>query len=157
MAKIKWKQSDYIKLGRAISEYNKKVSRLQEIEERTYLPSLIDYKEAKSSILSRKELNRMIASLKRFNKEGAEDLYVTKGGFMLSKWEHKELQREQKIREKKLTEELNKLKEPSKYSNVGASKYEMRKCKSKRDRDNVNANKLRDVRANRRLNKVYGT
>ena len=77
MAKIKWKQSDYIKLGRAISEYNKKVSRLQEIEERTYLPSLIDYKEAKSSILSRKELNRMIASLKRFNKEGAEDLYVT--------------------------------------------------------------------------------
>ena len=99
----------------------------------------------------------MIASLKRFNKEGAEDLYVTKGGFMLSKWEHKELQREQKIREKKLTEELNKLKEPSKYSNVGASKYEMRKCKSKRDRDNVNANKLRDVRANRRLNKVYGT
>ena len=39
---------------------------------------MIDYKEAKSSILSRKELNRMISSLKRFNKEGAEDLIVTK-------------------------------------------------------------------------------
>jgi hypothetical protein len=39
---------------------------------------MIDYKEAKSSILSRKELNRMITSLKNFNKEGAEDLVVTK-------------------------------------------------------------------------------
>ena len=38
--KIKWKQSDYIKLGKAISEYNKKVSQLQDIEERTYLPRL---------------------------------------------------------------------------------------------------------------------
>ena len=67
----------------------------------------------------------MISSLRRFNKEGAEDLYVTKGGFMLTKWEARELKREQKVREKKLTEELNKLKEPSKYSNVGASRYEM--------------------------------
>ncbi len=67
----------------------------------------------------------MISSLKRFNKEGAEDLYVTKGGFMLTKWEARELKREQKVREKKLKEELEQLKEPSKYSNVGASRYEM--------------------------------
>ena len=67
----------------------------------------------------------MISSLRRFNKEGAEDLYVTQGGFMLTKWEARELKREQKVREKKLTQELNKLKEPSKYSNVGASRYEM--------------------------------
>lgn len=67
----------------------------------------------------------MISSLRRFNKEGAEDLYVTKGGFMLTKWEAKELKREQKVREKKLNQELNKLKEPSKYSNVGASRYDM--------------------------------
>ena len=67
----------------------------------------------------------MISSLKRFNKEGAEDLYVTQGGFMMTKWEKRELQREQRVREKKLKEELLTLKEPSKYSNVGASRYEM--------------------------------
>lgn len=44
---------------------------------------------------------------------------------MLTKWEHKELQKEQRIREKKLKEELVELKKPSKYSNVGASRYEM--------------------------------
>ena len=38
--KIKWKQSDYIKLGKAISEYNKKVGRLQEDTEKSYLPRI---------------------------------------------------------------------------------------------------------------------
>lgn len=36
--KIRWSKSDYIKLGKAVSEYNKKLARLQNIEERTYLP-----------------------------------------------------------------------------------------------------------------------
>ena len=36
--KIKWKQSDYIKLGKAVSEYNKKLARLNNIEEKSYLP-----------------------------------------------------------------------------------------------------------------------
>ena len=43
----------------------------------------------------------------------------------MSKWEYRELKREQKIREKKLKEELIELKQPSRYSNVGASRYEM--------------------------------
>lgn len=53
---------------------------------------------------------------------------------MLSKWEYKELKREQRVREKKLKEELLTLKEPSKYSNVGASKYDMRIRTCKRNR-----------------------
>lgn len=43
----------------------------------------------------------------------------------MTKWEHRELKKEQRLREKKLKEELLSLKEPSKYSNVGASRYEM--------------------------------
>lgn len=38
--KIRWKQSDYMKLGKAISEYNKKINYLNDIEERTYLPRI---------------------------------------------------------------------------------------------------------------------
>lgn len=44
---------------------------------------------------------------------------------MMTKWEHRELLKEQKLREKKIKEELLELKEPSPYSNVGASRYEM--------------------------------
>lgn len=40
MSKIKWKKSDYIKLGKAVAEYNKKVIKLQEGTEKAYLPRL---------------------------------------------------------------------------------------------------------------------
>lgn len=78
---IRWKQSDYIKLGKAIKAYNKKVENLQDEYSSSYLPSLIDYKEAKTSITTRKELNRLLNSLKQFQKENATDLYVTEGRF----------------------------------------------------------------------------
>lgn len=76
---IRWKQSDFIKLGKAIKSYNRKIEDLQDKFNEGYLPSLIDYKEAKTSITTRKELNRLLNSLKQFQKEGAEDLYVTEG------------------------------------------------------------------------------
>ena len=37
-----------------------------------YLPDIINYKEAKENITTRSELNRLINSLRRFNKEGAK-------------------------------------------------------------------------------------
>ena len=45
---------------------------------------------------SQHELNRVINSLKRFSKEGAEDLYVTKAGEQITKWERKELRKANK-------------------------------------------------------------
>lgn len=44
---------------------------------------------------------------------------------MITKWERKELQREQRIRERKLKKELELLKEPSPYSNTGLSRADM--------------------------------
>lgn len=44
---------------------------------------------------------------------------------MISQWEKEQLYKEQKIRERKLRRELKQLNEPSKYSNVGASKVQM--------------------------------
>jgi hypothetical protein len=76
-SKIQWKQGDYIKLGRAVADFNKKVNKLQAEENKLYLPSLIEYKEAKENITTRGELNRLINSLRRFNREGAEELYIT--------------------------------------------------------------------------------
>ena len=76
---------------------------------------------------------------------------------MLTKWEHKELAKEQKIRERKLKEELVELKKPSKYSNVGASRYEMRKWESARDRKYAIKYELTNVRESRGFNKIYGT
>lgn len=111
-SKIRWKQGDYVKLGRAVSDFNKKVNRLQSEENKLYLPDVIEYKEAKENITTRAELNRMINSLKRFQREGAEELYTTQAGEDITRWERKELGIQSRIAQSRLTRELKALNEP---------------------------------------------
>lgn len=111
-SKIRWKQGDFIRLGRAVADFNKKVNRLQSEENKLYLPDTIEYKEAKENITTRAELNRMINSLKRFQKEGAEELYTTQAGEDITKWERRELGIQSRIAQRRLTRELKALNEP---------------------------------------------
>ena len=112
-SKIRWKQGDFIRLGRAVADFNKKVNRLQSEENKLYLPDTIEYKEAKENITTRAELNRMINSLKRFQKEGAEELYTTQAGEDITKWERRELGIQSRIAQTRLTRELKALNEPT--------------------------------------------
>lgn len=126
-SKIQWKQGDYIKLGRAVADFNKKVNKLQAEENKLYLPSLVEYKEAKENITTRQELNRLINSLRRFNREGAEELYTTEAGEQMTKWERKELGIQSRIAQTRLKQELKQLNEPTAS---GFSRAQMRKSKS---------------------------
>lgn len=109
---INWKQGDFVRLGRAVARFNKKVNELNREEKKLYLPETINYKEAKENITTRKELNRLINSLRRFQKEGAEDLYLTQAGEQISKWERRELGIQSRIAQTRLKAELKKLNEP---------------------------------------------
>lgn len=111
--RIKWKQGDLIRLGRAVSSFNTKINKLQSEENKLYLPNTISFKEAKENITTRAELNRMINSLRRFQRAGAEDLYVTQSGERLTKWERKELGIQSRIAQSRLTKELTSLNEPN--------------------------------------------
>ena len=111
-ARINWKRGDYISLGRAVSQFNKKINELQAEENKLYLPDTINYKEAKENITTRKELNRLINSLRRFQREGAEDLYTTQSGESITKWERRELGIQSRIAQTRLQNELKSLNEP---------------------------------------------
>lgn len=111
-SQINWRHGDFIRLGRAVSRFNKKINELQAEENKLYLPETINYKEAKENITTRKELNRLINSLRRFQKEGAEDLYLTQAGEQISKWERRELGIQSRIAQTRLKAELKKLNEP---------------------------------------------
>lgn len=87
---IRWKRGDYIKLSKAVASYNRKINAL-DAGEAKYLPSLKNYKELKKSIMSRKEFNRVVKSLKRFNISGAEAPVNLPSGETLSKWEYHEV------------------------------------------------------------------
>jgi hypothetical protein len=119
-ARINWKRGDYISLGRAVSNFNKKIRELQAEENKLYLPDEINYKEAKENITTRKELNRLVNSLRRFQRQGAEDLYTTQAGESITKWERRELGIQSRIAQTRLRAELKNLEKPleSGYSRV---------------------------------------
>ena len=87
---IRWKRGDYVKLSKAVASFNRKVNEL-DVNEAKYLPNLKDYKELKETIKSRKELNRIIRSLRNFNVEGAETRVELPSGKELTKWEYHEI------------------------------------------------------------------
>lgn len=92
---IRWKRGDYIKLSHAVRQFNKLVNEL-EVDETDYLPDLKDYQEIKAHITSRKELNRVINSLKRANEENLLSTHVFDSGEEISTWEFREINKAKK-------------------------------------------------------------
>lgn len=118
---IRWKRGDYVKLSRAVSNFNKRINELQTMEDKelSYLPDLKDYKEIKENIYSRAELNRIIASLKRINKENALDLYKTESGVDLTKWEASEIKKAQKRALSNIGKEIESIEQGRKSIGMG--------------------------------------
>lgn len=133
-SQIKWKKGDYISLGKAVAEFNKKINKLQKEEDLAYLPAKIDYKEARENITTRRELNRLINSLRRFQREGAEELYQTEAGELMTTWERKELGLQSRIAQTRLKQELKKLNEPI---DGGFSRAEMGSARVKEIRSQI--------------------
>ena len=92
---IRWKRGDYIKLGQAVSRFNKIINSL-DTDERDFLPDLKNYQEIKSHITSRKELNRVINSLRRVNTENLLNTKILESGEEISKWEFQEVNKARK-------------------------------------------------------------
>ena len=112
---INWKHGDYIKLGKAVSNFNKIRNKLYDNEKSLYLPDVIDYNNLKNNIKTRNELNRQINSLKRFSNLKEQEPIELKGGEIITKWEYKELNKKAKKILKELKEEeqqINKKEHP---------------------------------------------
>ena len=87
---IRWRRGDYIKLGQAVSRFNKIIKELDD-DEVNYLPDIKDYKEVREKITSRKELNRIINALKRANVENLLATRTFDSGEVVSIWEFSEI------------------------------------------------------------------
>ena len=131
-ARIFWKHGDFVRLGRAVAQFNKKINELNREEKKLYLPETINYQEAKENITTRRELNRLINSLHRFQKEGAEDLYTTQAGETISNWERRELGIQSRIAQIRLNAELKKLNEATDngYSRVQMGSMRVREIEA---------------------------
>ena len=92
---IRWTRSDYGKLSYAVREFNKTVKKLEGLD-KNVLPPEYNYKELKDTIYSRRELNRIIKSLRRFSNERQQELVSLPGGEEVTRWELSELKKAQK-------------------------------------------------------------
>ena len=92
---IRWTRSDYGKLSYAVREFNKQIRKIEGID-KSVIPEEVNYQELKDTIYSRKELNRVIKSLRRFGKQTQQQVITTPGGEKLTKWEYGELKKAQK-------------------------------------------------------------
>lgn len=118
---IKWTRSDYAKLSRAVRDFNKKINELNKNENNLYLPALKNYQEVKSQILNRKELNKVLNSLRRFKNEGSEDIVQLESGEFITKWEKKELEIRRRAATRYLNQEIAKVTDPTPFK----SRYEI--------------------------------
>lgn len=103
---IKWNRSDIGKLSSAVSRFNKTIKKLESAESDLVLPDVVDYKELKSGITTRQELNRMIGSLRRFSNPAKQKAIKLDSGIEITAWEYTELKAERRRAEKRLTGEL---------------------------------------------------
>lgn len=90
---IRWSKGDYIRLGKAVADFNRQVTQNTTEANKLYLPKLVDYNALKNEIKTRQGLNAYIQQLKRINLEGSLELEQLEGGVVLSRYQRRELQR----------------------------------------------------------------
>lgn len=105
---IKWTKRDYNRLRYAVKKFNNTIQKLENIDNKSYLPKAKTYVDVKKHIVSRNELNRVLKELKGFNEETAVKV-TTEGGQELSRWEYKQLRRARQRALNNLAKEEGKL------------------------------------------------
>lgn len=121
---IRWKRSDYVKLGQAVSRFNKRIRELEK-SNIDYLPELKDYKELKTEILSRNELNRVLKSLRDFSKEGMTKPINLASGNTITAWEYREVKKARNISIKRLEQEKIAIQLGEKYIGMGDERIDV--------------------------------
>lgn len=149
MNKIRWKQQDYISLGKAVASFNKKLNEIRTDFNEEYLPQEKSYQKLKETIKTRNDLKKTINSLKRFKKEGAEEVYQTEAGELMTKWERRELGIQSRSAQVRLKAELKQIEQqkPSKYmgdDRADEIKSSIKKLKSIEKRTNKKLQELKD-------------
>lgn len=104
---INFRRKDVGKLSYAIRKFNEKIRELEGIE-KEFAPEILNYQEVKERITTRREFNRVINSLKRFTREGQENILTLDSGENISKWERHELNLATKRATRMLTTEYMK-------------------------------------------------
>lgn len=137
MAEIRWRQSDYVKLGRAVADFNRTVKKLEKENAELLLPELASYKDLKEKIQSRQGFNEAINDLKALNKESSQKVVTIESGEEVLKWYYDKVNRNAQRRERELINQLaglnlaeNKASKPYRTDEEKQARAELRNLRS---------------------------
>ena len=102
---IKWRKQDYSNLRKAINEFNKKVKELEQLGLEN-LPKQINYKDEKADIYTRKEFNRRLNEIRKFQNKNQSKFVTLESGEIMTRWEKNVLENARNRAERRLTKEL---------------------------------------------------
>lgn len=145
---IRWKRGDYVRLSKAVNKYNRQINELQSkgIE---YLPETKSYQSIRDNILTRKELNRTINSMKKFSIENIKKVELP-SGMEMSNFEYKELQTARTRAKHYLEGKLETLERDNPYSKFGLETKEIAAVK----KTIQSLNKLETTKPGFELNRI---
>lgn len=102
---IKWNKKDYSLLRKEVNKFNRRIKELESFG-RKILPEEIKYKDVKENIYSRKEFNRIIKQLEKFQERKSAEIKELESGEKISKWEYDVLKQNKKIAINRLSSDL---------------------------------------------------
>lgn len=132
---IRWRESDSAELQRVINNFNAKLYRLQNKDPSLtdYLPARVKKSEIMESINTRADFNRIVNSLQRFSKRGAETPIKSKRGAKFTQWERNEQMIGHRIKEAAKTRQRKAIEAQevkSRGKGTGSKRSEMGSIKS---------------------------
>ena len=113
---IRWKQGDYIRLGRAVAEFNREIAKNETETNKLHLPQTIDYRTLRDRIQTRQGLNAYINSLKRIKLPGAFNIEKLENGELITTYEKRELERSRASYIKDINKQIQKLENQTKIN-----------------------------------------
>lgn len=111
---IRWSKGDYIKLGKAVSNFNKQISKNETEANKLYLPEPMNYKELRDRIQTREGLNAYLQQLKRINLPNAFNLETLENGTIITKYQKGELNRARSQAINQLSQEISDIEKKTK-------------------------------------------
>lgn len=133
---IKWQRKDYFNLIKAVNKYNKRIEELEKMDLDISLPKKIRYKDlynkkgelieagVKSDILTRKQLNQTLSTLKRINFKSAIDEIKLQSGEVISKWEYNDIMKRKNIAEEYLRRKIDEERRNTSFKGISNDKLD---------------------------------
>ena len=105
-SKIRYDKKLNKEIDDTLRRYNNKISRLARERSNFMLPQKVTKDELMELSYTRRDLNRRLSNLRKFNERGAEQTIITKSGYAISKYEMDYLKNEKRRIKSKLTREI---------------------------------------------------